>query len=44
MKEWLVNLTDFTEMNELTLIKQKAIYTFIDNWKPLMDSCIKMEK
>ena len=45
MEEWLVKLTDFAEMDKLTsLIRERTLSTFIDDWKPLMDFLHKNEK
>lgn len=37
MEEWLVNMMDFAEMVKLiSLIREKAVSTFIADWKTLI--------
>lgn len=38
MKEWLMKVTEFVEMNKLTsLITEKILSKFICDWNPFMD-------
>lgn len=38
VKEWLVKLTDLAEMDKLTsLVREKALFTFISDWLLLTD-------
>lgn len=45
MKEWLMKLTDFVEMDKWTsLVTEKILSKFISDWNPFMDFFCKNVK